>query len=64
MPVTLKTLQDKDEADAMLQCQVCFNEYSSNPSDYFMASLDHVFTCCEVPMMLVKKIESFRILAE
>ena len=38
-----------------LYCRKCGAEYSANAGDYFMAPSDHVFKCCNVNMLLVKK---------
>jgi len=39
----------------ILYCPICGAECSANAGDYFMASPDYVFTCCDEPMLLVIK---------
>ena len=44
---------------SILYCQVCGAEYSASAGDYWAASKDYVFTCCEQPMALVFRRVSF-----
>ena len=47
-----------------LLCEVCGDEYSANPGDYFDKATDHEFKCCNhVPMALVRKTVSYERLA-
>ena len=39
-----------------LYCECCGSSFSSNAGDYFTYPHDHVFTCCEQPVRLCKKI--------
>lgn len=39
----------------LLKCWVCGQESSANKGDYFNYRPDHVFTCCDEPMLLVTK---------
>jgi hypothetical protein len=38
-----------------LYCQVCREVYSANKGDYWNTPADHVFTCCDQPMILATK---------
>jgi len=56
--ITVKDLKDQTETienRPILFCPNCGAEHSANAGDYFMASPDHVFTCCDRPMLLVIK---------
>jgi len=48
------------QSNPMLRCQVCGNTHSANPGDYFMAAEDYIFTCCDEPMRLVRKVVSYQ----
>jgi hypothetical protein len=61
----LRTLeiQGLQKPDSFLFCSVCQSECSACAGDYFTLSLEHVFTCCNTPMILATKrtvIEPFK----
>jgi hypothetical protein len=46
----------RTEPDPFLYCEVCRAHYSANAGDYWAVPQDHVFTCCEEPMRLVRQV--------
>jgi hypothetical protein len=56
--VRVRDLQDQTGYNgprSILRCSCCGAEYSANKGDYFAASPDHVFMCCDFPMARVVK---------
>lgn len=46
----------RTEPDPFLYCEVCGDHYSANAGDYWAVPKDHVFTCCDEPMRLVREV--------
>lgn len=56
--ITINDLEDqtgKPGPHLILFCGCCGGEYSANRSDYFWATTNYVFKCCDKPLELVKK---------
>ncbi len=56
--IRVKDLKDQSGMNGprpFLLCRKCGNESSANKGDYFMAKPDYVFTCCDIPMLLVTR---------
>ena len=51
----LPDLMDKSRASEFLYCTVCGAENSASKGDYFMLPENHVFKCCNEPMILAVK---------
>ena len=68
MAITVENLSEKtagkdpSRAREVLLCQDCGTTYSANKGDYFQVSLDSVFTCCDVPMVLAVPYSGYTIL--
>lgn len=45
--------------DPFLYCGCCGEHWSATRGDYFTHSPDHVFTCCEENMRLVRKVVKY-----
>ena len=62
MAIRVKDLKDQidtKEPRSILYCSICGAEYSAHAGDYFLARPDHVFMCCDEPMLLVIKSTTF-----
>jgi len=46
---------------SILLCSFCGNEYSAHKGDYFTASDNTVLKCCDIPMLLVTKHETYEL---
>lgn len=42
-----------------LYCDICGTENSANAGDYWNSNPDTVFTCCDIPMRLVRKVVQY-----
>lgn len=49
------SLADDAQPGTMLLCRECLSEYSANAHDYFAAAPDTELTCCDAPLVLVRK---------
>lgn len=49
----LQFLQDSNDPNPFLFCEVCGGHYSATKGDYFWKDEDEVFECCDEPMRLV-----------
>ena len=60
--ITVADLKDQTgtpNPSPFLYCDDCGAEWSANKGDYFTHARDYVFTCCEQPMRLVRKVVSY-----
>ena len=60
--VTLEKMREHYGAGVHMYCPFCNSKYSANPSDYFNTSEDHVFECCEGPVVLILENLSHKVL--
>lgn len=56
----MKVSNLKDTPGTLLLCQYCGGEYSANPADYFQHKGDDILTCCEMPLILVRKTTTYK----
>lgn len=55
MAITIRDLPENPQSGIMLYCIICGAEHSACKGDYFLGDSDYVFTCCDTPMILVRK---------
>jgi hypothetical protein len=56
MAVKVKNLKEQIgtlEPRPFLYCSICGAEYSANAGDYWTANPEHIFICCDEPILLM-----------